>query len=76
MVRLGRCQPSSFCLHCLRDRMVDTIPYLPVDTYLDGILDSFFPRYVHVNWQIPSKWISFSTKRTSVDAYQELKYHL
>jgi len=76
MVRLGRCQLSSFCLYCLRDRMVDTIPYLLLDTYLNGIPDSFFFRYIHVNWKIPSKWISFHTKRTSVDAYQEPKYHL
>ena len=76
MVKLGRCRSSSFRLRRLRDSMVDTIPYLPLDTYLDGILDSFFSRYVHVNWKIPSKWISFSTKRTPVDAYQEPKYHL
>ena len=29
-------------LRRLRDRTVDTIPYLLLDTYLDGILDSFF----------------------------------
>ena len=59
MVRLGRCQPTSFCLCRLRDRMVDTIPYLTLDTYLDGILDSFYFGYFHVNWKIPSNWISF-----------------
>ena len=47
-----------------------------LDTYLDGIPDRFVSGYVHVNWKIPSKWISFSTKRTSVEAYQEPKYHL
>ena len=53
MVRLGRCQPSSFCLRRLRDRMVDTIPYLSLDTYVDGILDSFFPWYVHGITHLP-----------------------
>jgi hypothetical protein len=76
MVRLRRCRSSNFRLRCLRDSMVDMIPYLLLDTYLDGIPASFFSGYVHVNWKIPSKWISFSTKRTSVDAYQERKYHL
>jgi hypothetical protein len=76
MVRLGRCGSLSFRLHCSRDQMVDMIPYLLLETYLDGIPDRFFSGYVHVNWKIPSKWISFSTKRTSVDVYQEPKYHL
>ena len=56
--------------------IVDTLLYLPMDTYLDGILDSFLSRYVQVNLEIPSKWISFSTNRTSVDLYQEPTYHL
>ena len=76
MVRLGRCRSLSFRLLRLRDQMVDMIPYLLSDTYLNGIHDSFFSGYVHVNWKIPSKWISFSTKRTSVDEYQEPQYHL
>ena len=67
MVRLGRCPSSSFCLCRLWDQMVDTILYLLLDIYLDGFPDSFFSGYVRVNWKIPFKWISFPTKRTSVD---------
>ena len=76
MVMVGECRSSSFGLRRLCNSMVVTIPYLTLDTYLDRILDSFFFRYVQVNRKIPSKWISFPTKRTSVDAYQEPKYHL
>ena len=42
MVELGRCWLSSFFLLCLRDQMVDMIPYLLLDIYLDGIHDRFF----------------------------------
>ena len=76
MVRLGRYPSSSFRLRRLCDQMVDTIPYLLLDTYLNGIPDSFFYGYIRVNWKIPSKWVSFPTKRTSADTYQEAKYHL
>ena len=55
--------------------MVDTLLYLALDAYLDGILDTFLSRYVHVSFEIPSKWISFSTNRTPVDAYQDHHYH-
>ena len=59
----------------LSDDMVDTLLYLPMDAYLDGILDTFLSRYVHVNFEIPSKWISFSTNRTPVDTYQDHRYY-
>ena len=29
--------------------MVVTIPYLPLDTYIDGVLDSFFPDMFRVS---------------------------
>ena len=52
MVRLGRCRSSSSCLRRLRDQMVDMIPYLLLDNYLDGIPDSLFflmrSRYLYI----------------------------
>ena len=43
MIMVGDMLVVAFLSCCLCNRMVDMILYLLLDTYLEGILDSFFP---------------------------------